>query len=242
MPIDVVCRACKKRLRVPDQFAGKRVRCKDCQSLLLVEDPQAYEPEEVEERPEPRRKRKKKKAKSGGIPIWVFVAGGVGILVVVVFVVVLIVIKPGARKNPGGPIAVDAPPRVIDGPIEPAKMILDCIDALDQVIGAISQIHNPDTMESAKTLLERETTKVNELAAKLNRATWVPKLDKASGSIQVRQIEARLKLLSNEVQSFSARAPMLGIDPARFQHLDNAFNQFRDSLLAFGRALEAKKI
>jgi hypothetical protein len=36
MPIEISCTSCKKRLRVPDNAAGKRVKCPQCQSVLSV--------------------------------------------------------------------------------------------------------------------------------------------------------------------------------------------------------------
>jgi hypothetical protein len=36
MPIEITCTSCKKRLRVPDNAAGKRVKCPQCQSVLSV--------------------------------------------------------------------------------------------------------------------------------------------------------------------------------------------------------------
>ena len=36
MPIEIQCTSCSKRLRVPDNAAGKRVKCPQCQSVLSV--------------------------------------------------------------------------------------------------------------------------------------------------------------------------------------------------------------
>lgn len=36
MPISVVCEDCDKKYNVKDELAGKKIRCKDCQSILIV--------------------------------------------------------------------------------------------------------------------------------------------------------------------------------------------------------------
>lgn len=36
MPIEITCTSCSKRLRVPDNAAGKRVKCPQCQTILSV--------------------------------------------------------------------------------------------------------------------------------------------------------------------------------------------------------------
>lgn len=36
MPIEITCNSCSKRLRVPDNAAGKRVKCPQCQTVLSV--------------------------------------------------------------------------------------------------------------------------------------------------------------------------------------------------------------
>lgn len=36
MPIEISCNSCNKRLRVPDNAAGKRVKCPQCQTVLSV--------------------------------------------------------------------------------------------------------------------------------------------------------------------------------------------------------------
>ena len=36
MPIEISCNSCSKRLRVPDNAAGKRVKCPGCQTVLSV--------------------------------------------------------------------------------------------------------------------------------------------------------------------------------------------------------------
>ncbi len=38
MPIEITCDGCKKRLRIPDTAAGKRVKCPQCQHVLRVPD------------------------------------------------------------------------------------------------------------------------------------------------------------------------------------------------------------
>jgi len=39
MPIEIKCSSCEKRLRVPDNAAGKRVRCPQCKSVISVPGP-----------------------------------------------------------------------------------------------------------------------------------------------------------------------------------------------------------
>jgi LSD1 subclass zinc finger protein len=36
MPIEIACTSCSKKLRVPDNAAGKRVKCPQCQTVLAV--------------------------------------------------------------------------------------------------------------------------------------------------------------------------------------------------------------
>ena len=36
MPIEISCNSCSKRLRVPENAAGKRVKCPKCQTILSV--------------------------------------------------------------------------------------------------------------------------------------------------------------------------------------------------------------
>lgn len=50
MPIEIACTGCKRRMRVPDGVAGKRIKCPKCEAVLRVPDaPAAEEPAEVEE-------------------------------------------------------------------------------------------------------------------------------------------------------------------------------------------------
>lgn len=77
MPISMGCK-CGRKFRVKDEAAGKKVRCPDCQKILLVPDPEDFESEDVddwEEELPPRRaspsrskgKKSNSKAKSGNL-------------------------------------------------------------------------------------------------------------------------------------------------------------------------------
>src|SRR5262245_15397815 len=50
MPISIRCGACDKQLNIDDRFAGKKIKCPQCQAVLSVPG------EEEEERPAPRRR------------------------------------------------------------------------------------------------------------------------------------------------------------------------------------------
>jgi len=39
MPIEFACDRCKQKLKVPDDWAGRRVRCRGCNRVLSVPDP-----------------------------------------------------------------------------------------------------------------------------------------------------------------------------------------------------------
>ena len=38
MAIEFKCRSCQKKLRVPDEFAGRKAKCPNCQTILQVPD------------------------------------------------------------------------------------------------------------------------------------------------------------------------------------------------------------
>ncbi|MBS0202621.1 MAG: hypothetical protein JSS49_06945 [Planctomycetes bacterium] len=44
MPISVVCEDCDKKYSVKDDMAGKKIRCKECQSILAVPVPEDDDP------------------------------------------------------------------------------------------------------------------------------------------------------------------------------------------------------
>ena len=49
MAIEFKCQNCQKTLRVADEFAGKKARCPNCQTILLVEgDTETVEPTSVQ--------------------------------------------------------------------------------------------------------------------------------------------------------------------------------------------------
>lgn len=74
MPISVRCDECKKRLKVPDTSAGKKIRCPECGERISVPEPEEdlVAPDEdqddggygVEKEDEEEVRRKKKKRKS----------------------------------------------------------------------------------------------------------------------------------------------------------------------------------
>jgi len=58
MPISLVCSNCEKNLKIPDEMAGKKVRCPACKTVLTV--PAVEEEEEAvdeDEAPPPPKKK-----------------------------------------------------------------------------------------------------------------------------------------------------------------------------------------
>ena len=51
MPIPVVCAACHTKLVAPDAAAGKKVKCKNCQSVIVVPEPEESDFEFVDSAP-----------------------------------------------------------------------------------------------------------------------------------------------------------------------------------------------
>lgn len=43
MPIQTVCQGCQRTLRVPDEHAGRKARCPQCQTVFVVPDPRQAE-------------------------------------------------------------------------------------------------------------------------------------------------------------------------------------------------------
>lgn len=80
MTIEFECKKCRKGYRVKDDFAGKRLRCKQCQAAIEV--PQAdpwdveadFEDYEEELPVQPKRTKKRKKRSRDSIPIAMIIA------------------------------------------------------------------------------------------------------------------------------------------------------------------------
>ncbi len=53
MPIPVVCAACQTKLVAPDAAAGKKVKCKNCQAVIPVPEPEESDFEFVDTAPKP---------------------------------------------------------------------------------------------------------------------------------------------------------------------------------------------
>ena len=53
MPIPVVCAACQTKLTAPDASAGKKVKCKNCQAVIAVPEPEESDFEFVDAAPVP---------------------------------------------------------------------------------------------------------------------------------------------------------------------------------------------
>ncbi len=87
MSILVACPDCKARVTAPDSAAGKRVKCPDCQCVMIlpeVDDPPRKRPapRHDEDDDRPRKKKEKKKAASRGFlnhPIVLIVGGLLGV-------------------------------------------------------------------------------------------------------------------------------------------------------------------
>ena len=54
--LDVSCPNCDKELRVPAEFAGKRVRCKDCKEVFTIKGPARPKPPTAKAVPKPEEK------------------------------------------------------------------------------------------------------------------------------------------------------------------------------------------
>lgn len=104
MPIQVVCPACDKRYKVKDEAAGKKMRCKDCETVIPIPaveveegDPWDALPgeDEIAEAPArglpPVQRTKKPQAKAkgsrsgggGGIPVTVMISIGICAIMIV---------------------------------------------------------------------------------------------------------------------------------------------------------------
>lgn len=123
MPISVGCK-CGRKFRVKDEAAGKKVRCPDCQKILLVPDPEDFESEDVddwEEELPPRRaspprskgKKSSSKAKSSNV--------GMTILKVVVGVSAFLVSGYFTYNLVRGKKDVQPAQEVAAAPVDPSK-------------------------------------------------------------------------------------------------------------------------
>lgn len=214
MAIEVKCPGCEKRYRVPENLAGKRIRCKECQKAIAVpaelnEDDELEEPEpeprpkkskkvrvtpdeedDRDDRPRKPKKGKRKKSKSGGIPVWVYLAGGGGLAAVIAVVVVVIVVMSGNRKTPADknlpPIAGN--PGGNNPVVKPAEGPVAGEDGPLQGAAIFSEVVNA---------LDTVTTAVSQVN---NRAT----LDAAISTIQGEK--SKLELLKKRVET----APKIG--------------------------------
>ncbi len=106
MPMLVQCKN-GHTLRVKDEALGKKVRCPQCQTVVVVDD----EAGDAEDSPSPQRKtsagaattksrgksRSKKKAGGGGL-VWM-IAGGAGVGLVVVGVGLFLLLRPAPSQN-----------------------------------------------------------------------------------------------------------------------------------------------
>src|SRR5436190_11072748 len=87
MPIVYECPSCGKKLKIPDEFVGKQVRCSDCAGTFvadtrpaLVPPPQRGEPDDYD-RP-PRRRRDNGVEDHRGVLVMCFGIASIGLLVV----------------------------------------------------------------------------------------------------------------------------------------------------------------
>lgn len=55
MPVQLTCPGCKSRLRIKDEFAGKKVKCPRCEALVRVPTQEAVEVKPIDQRITPRR-------------------------------------------------------------------------------------------------------------------------------------------------------------------------------------------
>jgi hypothetical protein len=112
MPIVVECPSCGQKLKVPDNLAGKKVRCSKCQGAFTAEAPEAAPPpppeenpfatdqprdEEYDERPARRTKRRRddedydREGSAGGAPGRGGMVMTFGIVSIVLFVISVVV-------------------------------------------------------------------------------------------------------------------------------------------------------
>lgn len=81
MPIRFSCPECGKELQTPDEAAGKRIKCRSCQTAMIV--PGGAEPETSEpppEEPKPRKKCSASKSRGGSGMKMVLILGSLGLL------------------------------------------------------------------------------------------------------------------------------------------------------------------
>ena len=46
MPIETICQGCAAKLRVPDEFAGRKARCPNCRTVYTV--PESVSPQRTD--------------------------------------------------------------------------------------------------------------------------------------------------------------------------------------------------
>lgn len=78
MTIDFHCPECQRSYRVKDEFAGRKLRCKQCQSAIEVPDIDPWEiDDDFEEYDDPvpkkRKKRRKRKRSGNSIPVAIWI-------------------------------------------------------------------------------------------------------------------------------------------------------------------------
>lgn len=120
MTIKIDCPECDKTYRLPDNAAGKKFRCKECDTAIAVplDDVEDLEYAEEDDRPVPRKpatkKPKGKKSKSTSIwstPLpWIGIGGGGFLLIVLVTVVVTAGKRPATNTIGSTPTIVNTGP------------------------------------------------------------------------------------------------------------------------------------
>ncbi len=118
MVIDVQCEACRKRYRVKDNLAGRRIKCKQCEAVMVVPDPMSADDEwgDYEDEPElpppraksakrkPNRKKTTKPVSEGpglGKKVFAVIGMALGVVVAIGSVVALLNGTPRAVRGIG---------------------------------------------------------------------------------------------------------------------------------------------
>lgn len=232
--IDLVCRDCKKALRVRDELAGSRVRCPQCGRSLKAPVPTAdlEEADDELDAPAPppgkvkKRKNKPRMEQKGGqgVPTWVWLAaGGVGLLLLVVVIIVVVVAgrtsRSAEKKVPvdaaGGALAVD---KNVAGNDDKSAIAEAFFQIQAQNAAALAKCKDAASLDAAAKLFREQTQKLSDLDRRY-RASKDPRrgvlaqvsakypkamLDFEKQSNRLQGAIGGLKATSKEVEDFDA--------------------------------------
>lgn len=134
MAISVTCSECGRKLKVPDQFEGKRVKCPGCGASFVAavpppepvdeepEEPAAEQDDMEDEQDRKPRKKKKKKKKSNTALIWGAVAGGALVLLLLLGVGGFLLFNKAKPQEQAKGSDKPAPPPIQDPGKQPPEI------------------------------------------------------------------------------------------------------------------------